>query len=64
MLNKLKLGPKLIGGFVAVAIIAGIIGGIGYYSLKTVGDSANTLGKVELPECQINADYLSGSDSG
>jgi len=36
MLNKIKIGPKLIGGFVIMAIIAGVIGFIGIQNLKIV----------------------------
>jgi methyl-accepting chemotaxis protein len=41
MLNKIKIGPKLIGGFIAVALIAGIIGVIGIMNMKTI-DGADT----------------------
>ncbi len=41
MLNKIKIGPKLIGGFFIVAIIAGIIGVIGILNLKKI-DAADT----------------------
>lgn len=36
MLNRIKIGPKLIGGFLIVAIIAGIIGVTGFVNLKTI----------------------------
>jgi methyl-accepting chemotaxis protein len=42
MLNKIKIGPKLIGGFLIVALIAGIIGIIGIINLKTL-DSEGTM---------------------
>ncbi len=38
MLNKIKIGPKLIGGFVIVSLISVVIGVIGYVSLKEVGN--------------------------
>ncbi|MGQ9608017.1 MAG: MCP four helix bundle domain-containing protein, partial [bacterium] len=37
MLNKIKLGPKLISGFVIVALIAAIIGIISFINLKEIG---------------------------
>jgi methyl-accepting chemotaxis protein len=36
MLNKIKIGPKLIGGFLIVAMIAGVIGIIGIYNIKKI----------------------------
>ena len=45
MLSKLKLGPKLIGGFVIVALIAAVIGIVGYRSI-------NEIGKVRLPSVE------------
>ncbi|MBN1982219.1 MAG: MCP four helix bundle domain-containing protein [Chitinivibrionales bacterium] len=41
MLNRIKLGPKLIGGFLIVALIAGGIGIFGVSSMKTI-DAADT----------------------
>ena len=41
MLNKIKIGPKLIGGFVIVAIIAAVIGVVGITNIKTI-DKADT----------------------
>ncbi len=50
MLNKMKIGPKLIGGFVLVAIIALVIGIVGISKLKQV-DAADTFlyEKTALP---------------
>jgi methyl-accepting chemotaxis protein len=36
MLNKIKIGPKLIGGFLVVAIIAGVIGVLGITNMKKI----------------------------
>ncbi|HGE72514.1 TPA: HAMP domain-containing protein [Candidatus Poribacteria bacterium] len=38
MLNNVKLGQKLIGGFVFVALITAAVGIIGYKSIKEIGD--------------------------
>ena len=38
MLNKVKIGPKLIGGFLMLAAIAGIIGAIGLMNIIQIGD--------------------------
>lgn len=53
-LNNVKLGPKLIGAFVIVALIAGTIGVIGYLGLETVDESVVELGQVRMP----GLDYL------
>ncbi len=42
LLNKMKLGQKLIGGFVIVALITAVIGIVGIMKLKDIG-------KVHLP---------------
>jgi methyl-accepting chemotaxis protein len=42
MLNKFKLGPKLIGGFVIVALIAATIGVVGIKYMKQI-DNADTM---------------------
>ena len=42
MLNKIKIGPKLIGGFLIVAAIAGVIGTIGIINMKKI-DAADTM---------------------
>ncbi len=64
MLNKIRLGPKLVGGFALVAVIAAIIGIVGYLSTKSTNDGLNRMhGNVLVPiEHLKNADgafYLS-----
>ncbi len=49
MLNKLKLGPKLIGAFTVVAIIGGIIGLVGYRSALTLQSHIDDLGETRVP---------------
>jgi methyl-accepting chemotaxis protein len=47
MLNKMKIGPKLIGGFLIVALIAAIVGIVGTMNIKTIGKKDMLLyGKV------------------
>jgi methyl-accepting chemotaxis protein len=41
MLNKIKIGPKLIGGFLIVAVIAAVIGILGVINIKAL-DAADT----------------------
>jgi len=42
-MNKMKLGPKLIGGFALVALIAGTIGFIGIKNIHTIDDADTKL---------------------
>ncbi|HOV13328.1 MAG TPA: MCP four helix bundle domain-containing protein, partial [Spirochaetota bacterium] len=55
MLNQIKLGPKLIGGFLIVSIIAGVIGIFGIMNIKTI-DNADTFlyEKVTVPIGDLN----------
>jgi methyl-accepting chemotaxis protein len=52
MLNNMKIGPKLIGGFVVVALIAAIIGVVGYSSLGALSGNVNEIGNNRLPGVQ------------
>ena len=50
MLNKMKLGPKLIAGFLVVSLIAAIIGIVGIVNLKNLANADTLLySKVTLP---------------
>ena len=44
-----KVGTKLISGFMLVALIVLIVGGVGIYNLKKVGDSANIIALDKAP---------------
>ncbi|MDF1616292.1 HAMP domain-containing methyl-accepting chemotaxis protein [Petrocella sp. FN5] len=50
---NLKIGVKLIIGFIAVAIIAGAIGVVGYISTNTLNDHLQEVADVRLPS--VNA---------
>ncbi len=52
MLDNIKLGMKLVGGFVAVAIIAAIIGGVGIWGLHTLMTKTDELGDEHLPSIE------------
>jgi methyl-accepting chemotaxis protein len=43
MLNKIKIGPKLIGGFLIVSAIAAFIGIVGVVNIKTIDDADTIL---------------------
>jgi methyl-accepting chemotaxis protein len=51
-LNNLRMGVKLIGGFVVVAAIATIIGVVGFVYIGTLGDNIDEIGRVRLPSIQ------------
>ncbi len=48
-MNNLRIGVKLIGAFIIVALIAGITGAVGYVSLSSVTDSYNMVTENYLP---------------
>ncbi len=55
MLNKIKIGPKLIGGFLIVAIIAGIVGFLGIMNMKKIDDKDTFLyEKCTVPLVDLN----------
>jgi methyl-accepting chemotaxis protein len=47
-MNNIKLTPKLVGAFILVAVIAGIVGGVGYYSLTAVTEAYNKVTGVQM----------------
>lgn len=54
MFKNLSIGKKLIGGFVAVAFIAGIIGFIGISKIRTIGAADLMLyEKITVPTAQL-----------
>ena len=64
MLNKIKIGPKLIGGFLIVALIAAIVGILGIINMRTI-DNADTYlyEKMTVPLaklCNANAFFQRG----
>jgi len=52
MFKNMKLSTKLISGFLLVAVIAGIIGGVGFFSLQGMKGHVNNLGNVQLPSIE------------
>jgi len=54
MLNKIKIGPKLIGGFLVVSLIAGIIGIIGMVNLSSISKAdMNLYDKMTTPLAEL-----------
>jgi len=52
MLNKIKMGPKLIGGFGIVALIAGITGYVGYFGVLQLGNNFKEVTDVRVPSIE------------
>jgi len=48
----MKIGPKLIGSFAIVALICGIVGGVGWYGIGQLDESMDEIGGVRLPSIQ------------
>ena len=51
-LGNIKIGPKLVGAFVIVALIAAVIGMMGYASLNTLERHIEEVGMVRMPSVQ------------
>jgi methyl-accepting chemotaxis protein len=51
-LKNVKIGTKLIGGFLIVALIAAIIGFVGYNGMSKIGKSQDDVATVLLPSIQ------------
>ncbi|MGV8121200.1 MAG: methyl-accepting chemotaxis protein [Candidatus Xenobiia bacterium LiM19] len=49
MLKKMKLGTKILGGFVFMAVVAAVIGLWGYFSLDKSEKSINSIGNNAMP---------------
>ena len=49
MLSNLRISVKLIGAFIVMALITGIVGGVGYYSLISVEKSYTEITSNRLP---------------
>ena len=47
--SRMKLSTKLIGGFVAVAIITAAVGAIGWWGVGVLNDHVHEIGDVRLP---------------
>ena len=52
MATNMKLSTKLIGGFVTVAIVTVIVGGVGFWGVNTLVKSTKELGEASLPSIQ------------
>ena len=51
-MKNIKLGVKLVGGFVAVALIVFVVGAFGWYEARKLGGHVNEIGQVRLPSIE------------
>src|SRR5512133_3093644 len=49
MLDDIKIGKKLVGGFLIVALISILIGFVGYLGMGTMGEHIDEISNVRLP---------------
>ena len=62
--DNLKIGNKLLAGFLIVSAITGLVGGMGIKNMKDIDDMLNTLYQNELlglsylKDANINLVYL------
>lgn len=49
ILSNMSLKAKLVGGFVVVAILTAVVGGIGLWGAGRVAQDVQNLGMVRLP---------------
>ena len=61
----MKIGQKLIGSFAIVALICGIVGGVGWFGIGQLDQSMDEIGGQSLPAIQagLTMDALMG-DAG
>ena len=60
MFNQMKIRTKLLGGFLLVAIVTGIIGFIGYIGMQKVLEGQNEMTEVFMPGVNNLQIILSG----
>jgi methyl-accepting chemotaxis protein len=49
MFKNMSLKMKLMAGFISVAVIAAVIGGVGFLGMKSINNSLTEVGEVRLP---------------
>ncbi len=62
-MTKVKLSVKLIGGFIAVAVVALVIGLIGFRAVTGLGSDLQSVASVRLPSVQYLTDIDSNFES-
>jgi methyl-accepting chemotaxis protein len=65
-LGNIKVGTKLIGGFLIIAILVLCVGGIGFFTLRSTGETANTILGVDVEGAdaamESNIQIITGRD--
>ena len=65
-LGNIKVGTKLIGGFLTIAILVLCVGGVGFFALRSTGETANTILGVDVEGAdaamESNIQIITGRD--
>ena len=64
MLKNVKIGTKLIGGFLTVALFIGVVGAIGINGIKTVGMAGDVILDEEVPIADASMEMMIAVISG
>ena len=66
-LGNIKVGTKLIAGFLIIAVLVLCVGGIGYFTLKNTGRTANLILEVDVEGADASMEstiqIISGRDA-
>ena len=62
LVSNLKLKTKLIGGFLVVALITGVVGTAGYWGVKELAGNLNEIGTNRLPSVESLLKFQLASD--
>jgi methyl-accepting chemotaxis protein len=57
MLVNVKIGPKLVGGFVIVALLCVLVGGVGIVSMRNMNEKADAVALVTVPQLDRLGEY-------
>jgi methyl-accepting chemotaxis protein len=62
--GDMKVGTKLLAGFIAVALLVAIVGGIGLMSIKNIGKQADIIMDEEVPMADASMEAMIALISG
>jgi methyl-accepting chemotaxis protein len=63
-LDNLRVGTKLIAGFLTVAVIAAVVGVIGLSNIKTIGGAADVIMDEQVPLADASMESIIALISG
>ena len=49
MFSRFGIGPRIMSGFLTLVALAAVVGGVGYFGIRTVSRSLNTVSNEEAP---------------